>query len=302
MIAFIGAIIFFLEAQTARLAGDWPTFKEQLANSTGDVQDWVVQKFHIAADKQENYLRKATSKIMDSGTAVAGATLSSLSSALIFLGFTFIYTFFFLLYRSLIMKFLIRVFLEENSNVVHDVIDRVQFIVRKYITGLLIEMTIVTTVISVILSLMGVKYAVLLGLITGIFNIIPYVGIFSATVLSSLITFATAASASKVIWVIVVLLSTHLIDANVLLPLVVGSKVKINAMVTLLGVVIGEMIWGIAGMFLSIPIIAVLKIIFDRIESLKPWGLLLGEEDSASKPSLEKVEDNQSPLEDQVKT
>lgn len=84
----------------------------------------------------------------------------------------------------------------------------------------------------------------------------------------------------------------HLIDSNVLLPLIVGSKVKINALITLLGVIIGEMFWGIPGMFLSIPVIAIAKVVFDRIESLKPWGLLLGDE---------KDEEQQGKLSPQVK-
>ena len=75
------------------------------------------------------------------------------------------------------------------------------------------------------------------------------------------------------------LVVTHLLDSNVLLPLVVGSKVRINAFMTILGVVVGEMIWGIPGMFLSIPVIAVLKIVFDRVESLQPWGIILGDEE-----------------------
>lgn len=78
---------------------------------------------------------------------------------------------------------------------------------------------------------------------------------------------------------IITFVVTHLIDSNIILPLVVGSKVRINALVTVLGVVIGEMFWGVAGMFLSVPVVAVLKIIFDRIESLKPWGIILGDEE-----------------------
>ena len=85
--------------------------------------------------------------------------------------------------------------------------------------------------------------------------------------------------AGKVFLVIVTLVATHLVDSNVLLPVIVGSKVKINPLITVLGVVIGEMIWGISGMFLSIPVIAVMKIVFDRVESLKSWGILLGEEE-----------------------
>ncbi len=111
------------------------------------------------------------------------------------------------------------------------------------------------------------------------FNIIPYIGIFSALIVSSAVTLATAPSQTTVIYVMVTMVVTHLIDSNVLLPLVVGSKVRINALITVLGVIIGEMVWGIPGMFLSIPVIAVFKIIFDRIDSLKPWGIILGDEE-----------------------
>jgi predicted PurR-regulated permease PerM len=119
----------------------------------------------------------------------------------------------------------------------------------------------------------------LLGLIAGIFNLIPYIGIFTSLVLSTFVTFATGAVATKILLVVIVYVVVHLIDSNILLPLIVGSKVRINALVTVIGVILGEMIWGISGMFLSIPVIAISKIIFDRVESLKPWGLLLGEEE-----------------------
>jgi predicted PurR-regulated permease PerM len=215
----------------------------------------------------------------------------SISSLLLFLIFTFIYTFFFLTYRRLIMRFLVSVFLEENSFVVHEIAENVQYILRKYILGLFIEMAIVSTVVCIVFWALDVKYAILLGLITGLFNIIPYLGIFTALVLSTLITFATAAVAGKVVLVIITLVATHLIDSNILLPMIVGSKVKINPLITVIGVVVGEMIWGISGMFLSIPVIAVMKIVFDRVESLKPWGLLLGEEEKAESRAAEVTAD-----------
>ncbi len=288
MLACIAGVFYFLGAEMSRLSDDWPLFKEQLNTSVNDFQHWVSVTFHVDAARQVKYVQNATSKLLDTGTVVAGATLLSVSSILIFLVFTMIYTFFLLLYRRLIMKFLVRVFLEKNGAVVLDILEQVQYIVRKYIVGLLMEMFIVAAFVSIVFSFMGVKYAILLGVITGLFNVIPYIGIFTAILLSSIITFATAAVTSKVLWVVVVLAGTHLVDSNVLLPLIVGSKVKINAMITLVGVVIGELIWGIPGMFLSIPVVAVLKIIFDRIEPLKPWGMMLGEDDEPSKPLVNK--------------
>lgn len=279
MLGAIGLVLYVIGAQLSKLAADWPQFKEQLTLTGGNLQRWIDTRFNIDAARQLNYVHSATTKAMASGTMVVGATVLSLSSILLFLVFTFIYTFFFLLYRALIMKFLVSVFLEENKMLVHDIIEQVQYIIRKYIIGLLIQMGVIALAVSIIFWALGIKYAFLLGLITGVLNVIPYIGIFVALVLSTLITFATATLLSKVLLVIVALVVVHLLDSNILLPIVVGSKVRINALITVLGVIIGEMIWGISGMFLSIPVIAVLKIIFDRVESMKPWGIILGDEE-----------------------
>ena len=285
LLALVSTIIYIVGVQMSDLANDWPQFKTQLESSISEIQHWIAVKFHINASKQITFVKSATSKVLDSGTAVLGVTIISLSSFLLFLVFTFIYTLFFLIYRRLIMQFLISVFLEENSLVVHEIVEQVQQILRKYIIGLFIEMCIVSVVVCIAFWALGIKYAILLGLITGLFNIIPYIGIFSAMLISVLITFATAAAMGKLLLVVIILVVTHLVDSNILLPVIVGSKVKINPLITVLGVVLGEMIWGISGMFLSIPVIAVLKIIFDRVESLKSWGLLLGELEKVNRPT-----------------
>jgi predicted PurR-regulated permease PerM len=279
LLLLIGSLIYVIASQIADLAKDWPRFQAQISQSMWEFRGWVQDTFHVTRGKQLRVVNSAASKVMSPDPEVVGATVLSLSSILLFLVFTFIYTFFFLLYRRLIMKFLVSVFLPENKTTVHEVIEQVQRIIRKYIIGLLIEMGIIATGVSVAFSFMGVQYAILLGLITGVFNIIPYVGIFSALVVSAVVTLGTSPDSTKVIWVMVTLVVTHLIDSNVLLPIVVGSKVRINALITVLGVVMGEMIWGIPGMFLSIPSIAVLKIIFDRVESLQPWGIIMGDEE-----------------------
>lgn len=281
VILFLGAIalIFYLVgSQVANLANDWPKFQQQLGTSMDSLQTWIAGKYGIDASKQLSYFHSATSKIMASGTAVVSTTFLSVSSVMLFLIFTLIDTFFMLLYRGLIMRFLVSVFKKENDATVHAIVEQVQLIIRKYIGGLLLEMTLVATIVCVAFLILGIKYAILLGLITGLFNVIPYLGIFTALLISVLITFATAITTTKVLLVVIVIVAMHLIDSNIFLPLIVGSKVKINALITILGVITGEMLWGIPGMFLSIPVIAVIKIIFDRIESLQPWGTLLGEE------------------------
>ena len=277
-------LFYFLGSQISRLGQDWPQFKEQIHITIQNLQQWINEKLKINVSQQMTYVNKATSQVLSSSSTVIGATVASLSSMLLFLVFTMIYTFFLIFYRHHLLKFLIAVFKEENSVTVFDIAEQVQYIVRKYILGLLLEVSIVSTVCCLAFLILGVKYAVLLGFITGIFNLVPYIGIFTSLLLGTFITFATGAATSKVVLVAVVYVCVHLVDSNVLLPLIVGSKVRINALITVLGVIAGEMIWGISGMFLSIPVIAITKIVFDRIDTLKPWGLLLGDEEKEKKP------------------
>jgi len=277
LIAFIFGIGYLVGSQISNLASDWPQLKTQVMQSVENLQDWVTHVFHINAAKQMTYIDNTTKKIIDSGTDVLGTTFGAISSLMLFYAFIMIFTFFILFYRRLLFRFLVWVFNDDNRTTVVDIAENIQIILRQYILGLLLEMGIVATIACTIFLLIGIKYAVLLGLIVGLFNIIPYVGIFSALFLSSIITFATG-SVSQAVWVSVSVVGIHAVDSNLLLPTIVGSKVRLNALITFLGIIFGEMIWGLSGMFLSIPVIAILKIIFDRIESLKPWGFLMGGE------------------------
>jgi predicted PurR-regulated permease PerM len=289
LLVSIAGILFLVGSQVSHLVGDWPQFKQELTTSLKDLQHWITLKFHVDVEDQMNYVGNAASHILNTGPAMIGATVLSISSVLLFVAFTLIDTFFLLFYRRLIIRFLVAVFKEENSEAVYDIIAQVQSRIRQYILGLLLEMAIVSTVGCVALLIMGVKYAILLGLLTGLLNLIPYIGIFISLLLSVLVTFA-AAGAAKILLVVITLFGIHLLDANLLLPFIVGSKVRVNALITILGVIIGETLWGVTGAFLALPVIAISKIIFDRIESLKPWGLLLGDEIDEKQPESLKAE------------
>ncbi len=275
LIAFISGLLYLIGSQISHIADDWPMLKKQVVQSIENLQEWIQAKFHVDMSRQMDYVHNATSKIMSSSTGVIGTTFGAVSSLMLFYTFIVIFTLLILLYRRLLHSFLIWVFREENSATVIDIVENVQGILRKYILGLLLEMFIVSCVACTAFWIIGIKYAVLLGILVGLFNIVPYVGIFTALVLSATITFATG-NVTDVFYVILSVLGIHAIDSNILLPTIVGSKVRLNALVSFLGIVVGEMIWGLSGMFLAIPVIAIFKIIFDRIESLRPWGYLLG--------------------------
>lgn len=142
---------------------------------------------------------------------------------------------------------------------------------------MLIEAAIVGTLYSTGLLLIGIDYAILLGIIGAILNVIPYLGGLIAASLYMLIAFTTKDSASYVLWVLVLFVVVHLIDNSYIIPKLVASKVKINAFVAITAVLAGGALWGVPGMFLAIPLTGVIKLIFDRIEPLKPWGYLLSD-------------------------
>lgn len=277
MLGLIAGIFYLIGSQISKLTDDWPMLRTQVKQSINEVSDYIHHVFHINASKQLTYVEDTKNKIIASGSNVLGETFGAVSSVLGFYIFSLIFCFFTLLYRRLLIRFIVWVFSDDHTHIVHDIVENVQKILRQYILGLLLEMLLVATIACTAFFFIGVKYAVLLGILIALFNLIPYLGIFSALVLSCIITFATG-NVRDTLFVAITVLGIHLIDSNFLLPTIVGSKVKLNAYVTFIGLILGEMIWGLSGMFLSIPILAILKIIFDRVETLKPWGYLLGSE------------------------
>jgi predicted PurR-regulated permease PerM len=135
-----------------------------------------------------------------------------------------------------------------------------------------------------ILLLFGIKHAILIGAIFAVLNLIPYLGALLGNLIGVLLTLSSSPELLPVVIVLGSIAFVQFLDNNILMPRIVGSKVKINALATIVGVIIAGSLAGIPGMFLSLPIIAVLKIIFDRTDNLKQWGVLLGDERPGRSP------------------
>jgi predicted PurR-regulated permease PerM len=156
-------------------------------------------------------------------------------------------------------------------------------ITQKYLTGLLIETAIVFVLNMTGFLILGIKYAVFLALLAAFLNLIPYIGMIVANVICMLITLVSSDDIGTMLWVGGILGIVQVFDNNFGMPFIVGNNVRINALVTIVGVLIGGALCGISGMFLAIPGLAVLKVIFDKVPPLQPWGILLGDINHASK-------------------
>lgn len=280
---------YLIGTQIARFTDDIPEFQQQMVDLFYKGTGFVQEKFGVSEEEQIQYINKNAETTIKRGSAMVGGMLLSVTNVLAASTFVFLYIFFFLLYRSHLVKFIVWCFRPEHQKQVREVLTSVQSIIKQYIFGLMIQMAFIAIALIIAFSVIGIKYAVLFAILCAVMNLIPYIGIFSATVLASLVTLTTGEPIDA-LWVIISVIVVNSIDGNIITPKVIGSKVSLNSFVVLFGIIVAESIWGIAGMFLAIPILAILKIVFDSVGDLRPYGFLLGEE-NAPTPLFEKYYD-----------
>lgn len=285
---FIGGIIYFLSSQVSSFMNDWPSIQKHLQDHIHTVKEWVSQQFGVSTRQQDEVIKEASTSVKDNGGSVVGMTLLSAAGSLIGVILLPIYTFLLMYYRRLIRKFFMDSFGKQHSGPVQEVIEESKTIIQGYMVGLLIEMAVVTALNAAGFFIVGVQYAFFLALLAAILNMIPYVGMLVASVICMLITLTTSNELTDVLWVGVILVFVQFLDNNLLMPYIVSSKVRINAFANILGVLVGGAIGGVGGMFLSIPGVAIMKVVFERVDGLKPWGLLLGDDLSMVNPKKRK--------------
>jgi predicted PurR-regulated permease PerM len=271
-IALVAALIYFLSTQILNFSETLPALKAKSGMITHQVETWISSKFGIAINKQVQMINNA----LQGSESYVGETLNSVLDGIGVIVLIPIYVFFLLFYKPLILDFLFQAFSEKHSLRVAEILAETKTAIQSYVMGLLIEMAIVSAMNSAALLALGVRSAILLGVIGGILNVVPYLGGLVAIALPVLMATVTKEGYSTQTAIILLYMVIQIIDNNVLVPQIVSSKVKINALFSILVVLAGGMLWGYSGMFLSIPFVAILKIIFDRIDGLKPWGHLLG--------------------------
>ncbi len=280
LLLFLIGIVYLLSFQIADLSQDFPALQDKVALWTKQLQSWGQQRYHLTARDQKSYLQKVSDTLMSGAASTAGALALSLGHFLFWTAITFIYAFFILSFRKLIIRFITSLFPSEHRLVVRRSFLETKKVVNGYVQGLLTETVIVAIAVTLSLSLMGIQYAFLLGLLAGVLNIIPYLGFISVLVFTGLLTLVHHPPATALL-ACVVLLVIHLLDSNVLAPRVIGGRVRMNPLATLICIFIGELIWGLSGLFLAIPFAAVLKVVFSHVEGLQPWAMVMGTEADA---------------------
>ena len=272
-------VIWLASTQIANFGEMIPQLEKRILDWFNQIQRWGENTLHVAKQAQITQLKKYGTGMLNSGGTFFTTALSTTGSVLGNLSLIPIYMFFFLYYRDFFKMFFYKVFKNISRRRVDAVLTKIYEVVHSYLTGLVTVTLIVGTLNTIGLLVLGIDYAVFFGFLAAALLVIPFVGILIGSILPIIIALITKDSPMYAVGVAGVFIFVQFLEGNFITPQIVGSKVSINGLVAIIALLLGSSLWGLAGMALSLPTIAILKVVFDAVPELKPYAYVLGEPD-----------------------
>jgi predicted PurR-regulated permease PerM len=278
MATFVAGLIIFVFSTIANFQNDFQDVSGKIDNYIEDIDSWVFTNFgvqpEIAEKANEEYVISLLSENTGTITNFALGAAGSLSSVLLVI----VFMFFLLLYRDHFVKVMLNIYQNHDQELVRSRIINLRKLLITYIVGVVKVMGILAILNLIAFTSLGIKHAVFFAVVGAILNIIPYVGPFMGALLPMIYSFLTKDSLFYPLAVIICFQIIQFIEGNILTPKIVGGNVNLNPFITILGLLVGASIWGIAGMILIIPVMAVLRQVFEWNEETQPYAILMGEE------------------------
>lgn len=279
LLLLLSGIGIILSHQISTLSNDFSILRERSIELINEVQKYIFAHSGISIEKQNQELIKQQPAIALFLKEIA----ISLPSLLTNLILTLVYILFLLYYRSHIKQFILKFSSDSQRSEMEKVIDSVGHVSQQYLLGLSKMIVCLWVMYGVGFSLLGVKNALFFAFLCGLLEIVPFIGNLTGTTITVLVAGVHGGSFLMLAGIIGTYAVIQFIQGWVLEPLIVGSEVKINPLFTIIALVIGGLLWGLPGIFLAIPLMAMLKIVCDHIEPLKPYGFLIGAIESKKK-------------------
>ncbi|MFT4759320.1 MAG: putative PurR-regulated permease PerM [Saprospiraceae bacterium] len=284
LVSFIVALvpivltISLFAAQSVDVFTNMPAISGKIKNGINKIFSLLNQNFGFSKAEGEAWLSDNISSALDAPMQILGGWLSTSSTLLISILLVLLYTFFFLLYRTSIKNFLLGQFTKKQREDAREGISNIQSVAQKYLSGLAVVILILGLLNGFGLFIIGIEYAFFWGFLGAFLAIIPYIG----TIIGGMLPFAFAIATTNTMWqplAIIALYSVvQTIEGNLITPKVVGSSVEINPLAAIISLLIGGAIWGVSGLILALPLLAITRIVFEHIDMLKPVALLLSSE------------------------
>jgi predicted PurR-regulated permease PerM len=271
-LAIITGVIWLISWQITDLASEATDVENKVKQMIGQVEQYIQNHFGVPPKEQEKMITDQTkgssSLLSNIGSSVTGFIVDFI--------LVLVYIFLFMYYRVRIKTFILQLIPAQQKKNTETIIHDIEKVSQKYITGLGMMIGCLWIMYSIGFSIVGVKYAVLFAILCGLLEIVPFVGNLTGNILAIVMVLVQGGGISMVIGVLITYLIIQFLQTYLLEPLVVGAEVNINPLFTIIVLVLGELIWGIPGMVLAIPLLGIVKIICDHVELLKPYGYLIG--------------------------
>lgn len=277
----VGVVSSFSD-QVADFSDDFSNLEKAVTEKLDQAHKTIEEKLNIPEKKQEEMISSNTSSIEDSVFSNAKTFLNTILGLLANILLILVYVFLFLRYRGKFKRFLLRLAVKDKRERTKKVISETSKVVQQYLIGKLALIFILAVLYSIGLLALGIKHAVFFSVFAAVLSLIPYIGNLIGGALPALIALITKDSALYALGVVVVFSVAQFLESYILTPLIVGREVGLNPLFTILVVILGEIVWGIPGMIVAIPLLGIIKIIFDNVEKLQPFGYLVGDEKSSS--------------------
>ncbi|WP_219885164.1 AI-2E family transporter [Marinilabilia salmonicolor] len=272
VIALFGTLLY---SQASRFTESFPKLVDKFTQIINQLIFWTSGYFDISANEITQWITNTKNELI--GSDEIGQTIVGVGSILAFLFLIPVYVFMILFYQPLLIEFLHRLFGENNRSKVSEIINQIKTLIQRYLIGLLFEVVIISFLYTIGLLILGIEYALVLGILGALLNLIPYLGSIIAASMPMIIAIVTKPSPWFAVLVLALYIFIQFIDNNYIVPKIVASKVKLNALASIIAVITFGALWGIPGMLVAIPLTAIAKLIFDHIKPLQSWGFLLGD-------------------------
>jgi predicted PurR-regulated permease PerM len=277
-IAIIVGMIWLTIAQLRTFAGDLDGVGETVYNYLVQLDVFLYNRFEIVTDFSGGIGKDRIAQYIQTNSETLSGFLMNTIGSLTGVVIVPVFTFFFILYRDHLTVFVAKFFEKHKENTVKTELLSIRQVVQFYILGMLKVMAILAVLNTAALFALGIQHAIFFGIFAALLNIIPYLGPFLGAILPFIYAFLTTDSLFYPLAIVVLFTIIQMIESNFLTPKIVGSNVQLNALITFVGLLVGGAIWGIAGMILIIPIMAILKRIFQLVPAAEPFAHLFGEE------------------------
>jgi len=274
---FLILLAYLIIRQISIFLQQIPQLSEKTNKIIDNVQQYASQNLRM---KKTNFANNLKSQITELPTVAAGMLANSLpliSGVLIEIFLVPLYVFFLLYYRHFFLEFFYKIFHDSEKVLIDETLEKLEVVIKGYILGQFLDIMIIGTINTIVLYLLGVGYTIILGFGVAFLCIVPYLGMIIGSMIVLLVAILTTNTTWQPLTAFSVLWFIHIIDSNIVAPNVIGSKISINPLVAIFVLFLFGELWGLAGLFLAFPLAAILKVIFDTIPGLKPYGFLLGE-------------------------